>query len=543
MYDIFFIAPKKTDYFFKLKEKYPLIKHATTFQQAQERCLTAFFWTVYHDLIVEDDFHFDYIPDDWSKNYVHVFLNDQHYDGIALVPSHLHINHKEISYRFFVSKKEVEIVASKPTAYDVFEIDTYDEYRLALETSSTDMFWMSSRNIAAIIPDLYFDYSNTYDRTQNHVFIHQVNNAELYNGLFLCSKHKTLSSREIEFRHIVGRKEWDIVGSTAKSYDQFTVDSYEEYIVALETSKTEMFWVIPSTVRVTPRFKFDTYFSHDQLYDRTINHVFLNGKYRDGVILCSTHSRISRREFDYRFIAHKKEWDYTISFPLPYDVVFISFNEPNADENYQELLKKIPTAKRVDGVVGIHNAHIEAAKLCSTDMFWVVDADAEIDNSFDFSYQVPRWDKDTVHVWRSQNPINGLVYGYGGVKLFPRQLTLNMDTSKPDMTTSISSKFNAVPEISNVTKFNTDPFNTWKSAFRECVKLSSKIIDRQKDDETLKRLETWCSVGADKLYGEYAILGAKAGTEYGAENKDDMDKLKLINNFEWLKEKFNDTQQ
>jgi hypothetical protein len=143
-----------------------------------------------------------------------------------------------------------------------------------------------------------------------------------------------------------------------------------------------------------------------------------------------------------------------------------------------------------------------------------------------------------VHVWRSQNPINGLVYGYGGVKLLPTQLTLNMDMSKPDMTTSISSKFKAMPEISNITAFNTDPFSTWKSAFRECVKLSSKTIDRQKSKETKERLDVWTSEGADNLYGTYAISGAKAGLEYGLKNKGDVNALKKINDFDWLKEMF-----
>ena len=55
-----------------------------------------------------------------------------------------------------------------------------------------------------------------------------------------------------------------------------------------------------------------------------------------------------------------------------------------------------------------------------------------------------------------KNPINGLEYGYGGVKLFPRQMTIDMDTSKTDMTTSISSKFIAVEETANITAFNTD---------------------------------------------------------------------------------------
>jgi len=83
--------------------------------------------------------------------------------------------------------------------------------------------------------------------------------------------------------------------------------------------------------------------------------------------------------------------------------------------------------------------------------------------------------------------------------------------------------------------FNTDPFNTWKSAFRECVKLSSKVIDRQEDKETEKRLLIWCTVGDDKPFGEYAIAGALAGRVYGSDNRDNSELLRLINNFEWLR--------
>ena len=218
-----------------------------------------------------------------------------------------------------------------------------------------------------------------------------------------------------------------------------------------------------------------------------------------------------------------------------YDIVFISYNEPNADENWQVLKDRFPRAKRVDGVKGIHQAHIAAAKKCFTKMFWVVDADAEILDEFDFSYKVDEYDLETVHVWRSKNPVNDLVYGYGGVKLLPRKLTINMDTSKPDMTTSISQYFKAVPEIANITAFNTDPFNTWKSAFRECAKLASKTIDRQNEDETNERLETWTTVGLDRDFGEYAIRGARAGCEFGLSSSND---IFLINDFEWLYEQF-----
>ena len=221
-----------------------------------------------------------------------------------------------------------------------------------------------------------------------------------------------------------------------------------------------------------------------------------------------------------------------------YDIVFISYQEPNADENWDDLKSRFPMAKRVHGVKGIHQAHIAAAKKCFTKMFWIVDADAIIMDDFNFNYIVPEHQLDHVHVWRSKNPINDLVYGYGGIKLFPRKLTINMDLSKPDMTTSITDKFKPVNKISNITAFNTGPFETWKSAFRECCKLSSKVIDRQKDDETNTRLEIWQTVGKDREFGEYAIKGAIAGTEYGKKHQGSTEDLRRINDFEWLKEQF-----
>jgi hypothetical protein len=219
---------------------------------------------------------------------------------------------------------------------------------------------------------------------------------------------------------------------------------------------------------------------------------------------------------------------------MRYDIIFISYNEPNADENFAKLKARFPYAQRIDGIKGIHQAHIAAARKAFTKMFWVVDADAVILDTFNFDHVVSEYDLENVHVWRSLNPVNGLEYGYGGVKLLPKKLTQNMDTTKPDMTTSISILFKAMPEVSNITAFNTDPFNSWKSAFRECVKLSSKIIDRQNDNETQVRLDRWCTIGADLD----VLHGAQEGRKYGLENKDNPEALKLINDFAWLQARF-----
>ena len=64
------------------------------------------------------------------------------------------------------------------------------------------------------------------------------------------------------------------------------------------------------------------------------------------------------------------------------DFVYISFREPNKEENWADLKNKVPWAKRVDGVVGFDSAHKAAAKLAETDFFISVDGDNVIDERF-----------------------------------------------------------------------------------------------------------------------------------------------------------------
>ena len=214
-----------------------------------------------------------------------------------------------------------------------------------------------------------------------------------------------------------------------------------------------------------------------------------------------------------------------------YDIIFISYNELNADDNFNSLKERFPLAKRVHGIKGIHQAHIAAAKKSFTKMFWVVDADAVISKSFNFDYKVPEWDLDVVHVWRSLNPINDLSYGYGGVKLLPKQLTISMNTNTTDMTMNISSKFKPMDEISNITAFNTDAFSTWRSAFRECCKLA--VIN---NEESLARLYFWCQLNEQIPYGAHAYIGAIQGKQYGEKNASDKEALAKINDFTWLED-------
>lgn len=307
---------------------------------------------------------------------------------------------------------------------------------------------------------------------------------------------------------------------------------------------TQYYWIIDNQIDLTD---FDWNFRPSE-WDNNLSHIWsgdtgIRNEYGHdiGIRLLHKNYDVENIENDLyllsgEYIKHElRGVNYNIKL---HDIIYLSYDEEFADENYQTILERFPYAKRVHGVTGIFNAHKKAAMIAETDMFYVIDADAIISPDFNFDYYVPKWDRKVVHAWHSINPINDLVYGYGGVKLFPTASLRNATDWNIDFTTSISEHFKLMPDISNVTKFNTDPFNAWKSAFRECTKLSSKVIKGQVDAETNERLFTWTAIGKNKKFGEYAIAGAIAGRKYGEENKENIIELNKINDYKWLKERF-----
>jgi hypothetical protein len=555
MYDIFFIGKNKQD-FSLLKSRFVTAKHIPVvtdifdaLQTASKQSFTKMFWVVWDNITISNSFNFDYKVPEWDRSYVHVFRNGDFFDGVCLFSKQAKISKREADYRFFTNKKEIDVLASTPKPYDHFKISCYEEYLDAIENSETDMFWAQWPDTEVLDTDIFnltFSYHNTYDRQENHVWKNLCNDVESYiSGLTLFSKFKPVSKREINYKMLINRKEHDLV-ATRFRYPRYYVSSYDEYVHAHQTETQPLFWCIWPEISVVDDGIFDLYYdpldgTYD--YDRAENHVFQNAdinetKYNGLMLLTTQKGAVSKKEIDFRYIINKKEHEILGSRLRPYDIVFISYNEKNAEENWKRLSDKHTRAKRVHGVKGIHYAHIAAAKLVTTPMFWVVDGDAKVVDEFNFDMLLPHYDRDIVHVWKSQNPVNGLVYGNGGIKLLPTALTLTVDITSPDMTTSISTRFRAIDSISNINVFNTDPFTTWRSAFRECAKLASRSITGQIDDETKQRLDVWCSTNLGVEYGEFAIAGALAGRKYGQDNAGNKPALSKINNYSWLEAEF-----
>lgn len=214
-----------------------------------------------------------------------------------------------------------------------------------------------------------------------------------------------------------------------------------------------------------------------------------------------------------------------------YDAFFISYDETTADENWQAFAKRWPHARRVHGIEGISNAHRRCAELSYTSMFWTVDADTVIDQDFDLDHAVPIWDRQYLHLWYSRNPVNGLEYGYGAIKLWPTTRVLEFNGKWLDFTTTVGN-IKIIPNTVATTRYNVDAYSSWKSGFREAVKLCRSAD--QGDPESPIRLERWMTVALDVPYASDTVRGANAGYKFYQDCRGARDSLVMINDFRKL---------
>jgi hypothetical protein len=171
-------------------------------------------------------------------------------------------------------------------------------------------------------------------------------------------------------------------------------------------------------------------------------------------------------------------------------------------------------------------------------MFWTVDADTAIDKTFDFDYRPPDYDKQYLHLWHSRNPVNDLNYGWGAVKLWPTKLVREFKSNWLDFTTTVGN-IKIIPDIIATSQFNCDQMSTWRSAFREAVKLCHNIVNGDHIEST-ERLMVWLTVANEVKFAEDSLQGARAGVEFYLETRlvNRLDKLQKINDFAWLIKKF-----
>lgn len=232
------------------------------------------------------------------------------------------------------------------------------------------------------------------------------------------------------------------------------------------------------------------------------------------------------------------------------DIVYLSYDEPNAEENYADLLTKVPWAKRVHGVEGSDAAHKACARLAETDRFITIDGDNKIHKDFikqEINFVEGADISKSVISWGGKNAINALIYGNGGIKCWPRNVVLEMKTHEAAPADNLRAQIefcwdldyiqidSCMSEVFN----NATPQQAWRAGFREGVKMgliegakaSFENFNKHVHWKNLHRLMIWMNIGLDVKNGIWAIYGARHGCYMT--NFTDWDYIN-VRDFKWL---------
>lgn len=221
-----------------------------------------------------------------------------------------------------------------------------------------------------------------------------------------------------------------------------------------------------------------------------------------------------------------------------FDIIFISYDEPNADENWKHLKRIVPKAARVNNIKGIDKAHKKAARLATTEHFFVIDGDTQVKEDF-FNQPIEDLNSNYVYSWSAKNIVNGLVYGNGGAKLWPKHIMENIKSHEINGETDFCwiAPYYQVNETSSTTIINSTPIQAFRAGFREGARLSLNQGQKVKNPKTdvwignYLRLLTWTNIGIDVENGLWAMLGARIGCYEIC--RQDLD-INLISDYNWI---------
>jgi hypothetical protein len=209
------------------------------------------------------------------------------------------------------------------------------------------------------------------------------------------------------------------------------------------------------------------------------------------------------------------------------DIIFLSYDEPNCEKNYVDLINKVPWAKRVHGVDGSDAAHKACAELSETKHFVTVDGDTVIDPAFlnvVLDLDALGVDDDYQFSWCGNINVNGLKYGNGSLKMWTKDFVKNMKTHENTdggADTSIEfcyfDNYYQLNDNYSTSIISATPHQAWRAGFREGVKMSlnrgAKVKDITSETwwQNYQRLLIWMQVGADVDNGIWSVAGARQG--------------------------------
>ena len=526
-----------------------------SWQKVAKRCgnkmTSEYCWIVPSDVDPET-IDFSWYPDFWETNYLHIFGSKwQKNSGVMFVHRNWLEDTSEFKYR------NDFIVRGDVNAYDKFFLDFFDDNSKISQTtfsaetqkvrffdnhldtikrltvkSKTKYFWVLSGNCDYTGFDLtWIPDEDTYDHL--HTF---ASNSQVYGDTFFVDKH----SFDIKSKQISNFKHYETINFNKQQsvkripYDSLVIGHYDFAKAIKDRYKdtpSKYFWITNRIAQPLPRNKFKYDFAPDYWSPATI---YTFGPDNDIMLVPKEAGPfIHEQVYDY---PHIQKRSTTATERTLMDIIFMSYDEPSAVKRWNILKEKYPRAKWCKNIKGITEAHHHAANMSHTEWFFAVFPKLEILDTFDFTFQPDRLKNPCHYIFNCKNPINGLEYGHGAVILLNKDITLATKNPKLDFT--LSGAHDTAPILSAINYYNDTPWLTWRTAFREVMKLKYDV-DTNGDVEQKYRLKTWCSVGKGKN-AKWSIKGSLDASNFYDNYKDSYEELKKSYDWEWLKNYFNE---
>jgi len=260
-----------------------------------------------------------------------------------------------------------------------------------------------------------------------------------------------------------------------------------------------------------------------------------------GLNLCNSVSLVPRdcvvKEEIYEYPYLKRHANMARNSEL--DVVFIHNGEKDSGVNLTRCNLTMPSNMNLrisSGVNGRLKAYQTAAELSSTDWFLAVFAKCHMTESFrSFSWRPDYWQKPKHYIFHNHNVDLDLTYGHMAPIAYNKKLMLE---NKGGLDMTLAQEHAVIPIVLSETQL-TDPWDTWRTAFRETVKL----LYYSKTDDSIElkyRLHKWLNAEEQwSKHNPWYQYGSKDAKDFFDSVDGDWGWIMVTNEWDWLRKRFN----
>lgn len=537
MFDVFYNGPKPNLFAFE--------QYATDLDEASAKCKTKYFWLINGNNDYTN-FDFSFRPPPWQAEHTHVWKSQwQDNSGTMLVPKHvkdhqwnwhespktLRIRSVPIFYMDFGNKESAEQFNKLESKWNVVKRIRYigshlEVFKRIISQATSEYIWI----ISSICNYKNFDFTwhpKQWQTEMIHCF--SWNSMEDYSRgdtfyIHVESFKKQMYELEIlDWFNVIHYNKDQIV-----QYFQCPVVRYDgdNLINVIKNYSFDFPYV-----KFLKKNQQDYYFDHMCLWaekDRQI--VPYTSDNSSCLVPKDIKQYLSKQIYDYPYI---RTQNVVVKNSPQLDIVYISNGEPDAEKWFERCasLSYGSVVYRVKNVNGRAEAYKAAANISTTEWFFAVFAKLEVESNFNWGWQPDYFQEPKHYIFHAKNPVNGLTYGHQAMIVYNKRLVLETEETGLDFTLSKSHAI--VPILSGTAHFNQNPWTTWRTAFREVLKLRY-FKETEPNIETNYRLKVWSTV-AEGQFAEWSLTGARDALEYFDSVNGNIDQLKLSFEWNWLK--------